>query len=213
LASGLSAKTIEFHLTDFLDQVDEMQVINQEPGEGSPREDWFSTHPFSPLRVKALVLFNESEFAVPSGAPAADLEAGVQELMGLMEPSYLEGRTDASEAMRRLLFAGAVLVGSANGAMVEEEVEVFEQFFGSGAVQEDWNIAAIEESLDDRIAQVREEASGSQCMQILRDLCLIARAEGHTTHEERAVLERIARGLGLGDDSVDRVFSTDLAPD
>lgn len=213
LASGLSGKTIEFHLADFLDQVDDMQVLDQKPGEGSPKEDWFSTHPFSPLRVKALVLFHDSEFARANGKPAQELEAGVRDLMGLMEPSYLEGRTNASEAMRRLLFAGAVLVGNADGPMVDEEVEVFERFFGGGTVQEDWNIEAIEASLDDRISQVHELASESQHMQILRDLSLVARAEGHTTRQERQVLERIARGLKLSASIVENTLSTDLAPD
>ena len=190
-----------------------MQVLDRKPGEGAPREDWFSTHPFSPLRVKALVLYHDSEFAKPAGTSAADLEAGVRELMGLMEPSYLEGRTKASEAMRRLLFAGAVLVGNADGAMAAEEVEVFERFFGSGAVQDDWNLEAIEASLEERMEQVRELASESQRMQLLRDLTLVARAEGYTTLQERGVLQRIARGLGLQPGVVEQILSADLEPD
>jgi len=31
------------------------------------------------------------------------LEIQVQSVMGIMEPSYLEGKTEAAEAMRRLL--------------------------------------------------------------------------------------------------------------
>jgi hypothetical protein len=34
LASGLSGSTIEFHLADFLNQADDMQVLDQEPGTG-----------------------------------------------------------------------------------------------------------------------------------------------------------------------------------
>jgi Zn-dependent protease with chaperone function/tellurite resistance protein len=213
LASGLSGKTIEFHLEDFLDQVDDMQVLDHEPGEGAPKEDWFSTHPFSPLRVKALALFDASEFARSGGTPAAELESGVQSLMGLMEPSYLEGRTQASEAMRRLLFAGALLVGNANGEMSADEVQMFEKFFGTGAFNDDFNLDALAESLNDRIEQVREQASPAQCAQVLRDLCLVARAEGHTTTEERGLVEQIARGLGLDGVFVDRMFCTELDPD
>ncbi|MDH3642464.1 MAG: M48 family metalloprotease [Gammaproteobacteria bacterium] len=213
LASGLSGKTIEFHLKDFLDQVDEMQVLDHEPGEGAPKEDWFATHPFSPLRVKALALFDESEFARDNGVPAAELESGVQSLMGLMEPSYLEGRTKSSEAMRRLLFAGALLVGNANGEMAAEEVEVFEKFFGSGAFNDDFDLQALEEGLDDRVEQVRTQASPAQRMQIMRDLCVVARAEGHTTREEREVLERVARGLGVSGEFVNQNFCSELDPD
>ena len=56
---------------------------------------------------------------------------------------------------RRLLFAGAVLVGNADGRMAAEEVEIFEQFFGSGAFSDDFDLEALEASLDERIGQVR----------------------------------------------------------
>ena len=48
LASGLTSKAIKFNMEDFLQQVDEMQLEDAEPGQGAPKEDWFSTHPFSP---------------------------------------------------------------------------------------------------------------------------------------------------------------------
>ena len=79
LASGLSTDVIEFSLPDFLQQVDEMQVDDAEPGPGPMREDWFSTHPFSPLRVKALELFFASELATGFLCPWA---------RGLSKPLY-----------------------------------------------------------------------------------------------------------------------------
>ena len=63
LASGLTGKTIQFSLEDFLAQVDEMQVLDAETASAvntAPKADWFSTHPFSPLRVKALQLYQRS---------------------------------------------------------------------------------------------------------------------------------------------------------
>ncbi|MCB1683798.1 MAG: M48 family metallopeptidase [Pseudomonadales bacterium] len=213
LASGLTGTTIDFHLDDFLAQVDEMQVIDQKPGEGAPKEDWFSTHPFSPLRVKALELFDQSEFARPGGVSAEDLEQAVQRVMGLMDPNYMQGRTKADEAMRRLLFAGAVLIGLADGQASEAEVEVFEKFFGRGSLKEGLDVATLEKSLPERMRQVRETASPSQAMQVLRDLCLLARAEGHTTSREREVLMRIADGLGLAEAIVDSTLCAEFEPD
>ena len=213
LASGLSGRTIEFNLEDFLDQVDEMQVISQSPGEGAPQEDWFSTHPFSPLRVKAVALFEASEFARSGGISAGDLEEAVQQVMGLMDPSYLEGRTRAAEAMRRLLFAGVLLIGNANGQMAPEEVALFERFFGSGSYRDGFDLSALEASLPERIRSVREQASAPQALQVLRDLCLVARAEGHTTVQEKAVMRRIAEGLGLAEAMVDRTLCTEYELD
>ncbi len=212
LASGLSDKLIEFSLEDFLQQVDEMQVVDAQPGQGAPKEDWFSTHPFSPLRVKALKFFEDSELA--NGTMGSeDLEVAVQGLMSLMEPSYLEGRTDTAEAMRRLLFAGSIAVADANGHISDEEIALFEKFFGEGSYVETLNVEKLRRDLPERIQAVLEQASEPQRMQVLRDLCIVAKAEGHTTDEERAVLDEVADGLGVSRVFVTQVVNNDLEPD
>ena len=52
LSSGLTSKIVQFSLDDFVAQVDDMVVGNEENGmrSKSSKADWFSTHPFSPLR-------------------------------------------------------------------------------------------------------------------------------------------------------------------
>lgn len=212
LASGLSGSTVQFHLDDFLAQVDAMQIEDAVPGQGAPKEDWFSTHPFSPLRVKALSLFYNSELA--GGTQSKDdLEVAVQGVMSLMEPSYLDGRTDTAENMRRLLFAGALVVANADGNISEEEVAIFEKFFGKGAFSDSLNLDALQSDLDDRITQVREMASTPQAMQVLRDLCLVARAEGRISQVETDVLNEIADGLGVAREFVCQSLDSELEPD
>ncbi|MCZ6458699.1 MAG: M48 family metallopeptidase [Gammaproteobacteria bacterium] len=212
LASGLSGSTVQFHLDDFLAQVDAMQIEDAVPGQGAPKEDWFSTHPFSPLRVKALSLFYDSELAGGTQSKA-DLEVAVQGVMSLMEPSYLDGRTDTAENMRRLLFAGALVVANADGNISEEEVAIFEKFFGKGAFSDSLNLDALQSDLDDRIVQVREMASTPQAMQVLRDLCLVARAEGRISQVETDVLNNIADGLGVAREFVCQSLDSELEPD
>jgi len=213
LASGLSGNIVRFSLEDFLAQVDEMQVEDAVPGQGAPREDWFSTHPFSPLRVKALKLFDESALAHDGGMEPDELEVAVQGLMSLMEPSYIEGRTPASEAMRRLLFAGAIALANADGMITKQEIEVFEKFMGERAFGEHLNIDKLIAELPSRIEQVREHASVPKRMQVLRDLCLFARAEGEPGRRERRVLEDIADGLGVERAFCTQVLSADCGPD
>jgi hypothetical protein len=142
LASGLSGNTIHFRLDDFLSQVDAMQVEDAQPGQNAPKEDWFSTHPFSPLRVKALQLFYRSELG-GGDMSKDDLEIEVQRVMSLMEPNYLDGRTDTAESMRRLLFAGSLVVANADGEISEAEIAVFEKFFGKGTFTEELDLAAL----------------------------------------------------------------------
>ena len=70
---------------------------------------------------KALKLFDESEHVQDGGMSAADLEIAVQSLMSLMEPSYIEGKTEAAKFMRRLLYAGAIAIADASDGIGPEE--------------------------------------------------------------------------------------------
>ena len=208
LASGLSGNYAQFSLADFMQQVDEMQLERAEPGQGAPTEDWFLTHPFSPLRVKALALFNESIMSKPGGNSVENLEQGVHALMSLMEPSYLEARTDAAEAMRRLLLAGAVAVITANNEVVPEEIAAFEKFFGTRAFSNKLDHTKLRGELPERIEQVRAQTSLPQRMQVLRDLITIARSDGPPTPPERKVLVEIAHGLGISTCFLDQSINT-----
>ena len=195
LASGLSGKLVQFNIEEFMQQVDEMQIEDAEPGQGAPAEDWFMTHPFSPLRVRALKLFDNSVLAVKGGKSVDELEAGVQVLMTMMEPSYLEGRTDTAENMRRLLFAGAIAVANANDTITELEIAVFEKFFGPRTFSTDLDIDQLIASLPARVSPVLSNTTLAQRMQIIRDLCTVARADKVVKPEEIKVIESIAAQL------------------
>jgi tellurite resistance protein len=213
LASGLSTDVIEFNLEDFLSQIREMQSESVPTNEQHLSEDWFSTHPFSPLRVQALKVFFDSEFAHSGGNSAETLELAVQNLMGLMEPSYLEGRTESAEAMRRLLFAAAITVAQANGAISEEEIRVFEEFFGAGAFTDSLDVARLEAELPQRIEQAQAKTSLPQRIQVLRDLCLIAKADGCTAGKQQRALESIAAQLEVESSFVAKCLEGCLDPD
>ena len=213
LASGLSGSYAKFSLTDFLQQVDEMQLERADPGQGAPTEDWFLTHPFSPLRVKALSLFDASVMARPGGTSVDTLELGVHALMSLMEPSYLEARTDVAEAMRRLLLAGAIAVVTANAEVVPAEIAAFEKFFGVRTFNARLDHSKIRNELPERIEQAREQTSLPQRMQVLRDLIAIARSDGAPPEAERKVLIEIAHGLGISTCFIDQSLTAETELD
>ena len=213
LASGLSGSYAKFSLTDFLQQVDEMQLERADPGQGAPTEDWFLTHPFSPLRVKALSLFDASVMARPGGTSVDTLELGVHALMSLMEPSYLEARTDVAEAMRRLLLAGAIAVVTANAEVVPAEIAAFEKFFGVRTFNARLDHSKIRNELPERIEQAREQTSLPQRMQVLRDLIAIARSDGAPPEAERKVLIEIAHGLGISTCFIDQSLNAETELD
>lgn len=209
LASGLTGSFADFTVDDFLTQVDEMQSEDDQPGQGAPTSDWFLTHPFSPLRVKALSSFHGSEFITPGGMTNHQLDSQVEALMSFMEPSYLEGKTDTAETMRRLLFAAAIAVADASNGISDAEKAVFDEFFGHSAFSDKLDVNKIKSELDSRITQALEVTSVPQRMQVLRDLCSVSQADGHTTDEECAVLRHIAKSLDVPVFFIDSTLSCD----
>lgn len=208
LSSGLTSKVIEFSLDDFVAQVDDMSVGAQEPGQGAPQSDWFSTHPFSPLRVKALKLFEQSELYGGLDSKV-NLELGVQSILSLMEPSYLEAKTDTAEAMRRLLFAGLIAVADAEEGISAEELNTFAKFFGEYAFTDKLDVSRIKQTIARRMREVAQKASPTQCMHVLHDLCLMAQADGGILPRERLVLEEVANGLNVPSAFICQVVNND----
>jgi tellurite resistance protein len=213
LTSGLSDEVISFDLDEFLEQLDDMQAVDAEPGQGAPTADWFSTHPFSPLRVRALKLFHQSEFATDGKMPAAELEVGVQRLLALMEPNYLEGKTDTAETMRRLFFAAALVIANASDGISEEEIQVFEQFVGEGSYTGKVDLEQLENELPERVQKTVEVTSPTQRMRVLQDLAFVSRADGHPDAAERAVMLRLARDLEVHDLFVDQCLACSMELD
>ena len=213
LSSGLTGSVVDFRLDDFLAQVDEMQIESDEPGQGASQEDWFSTHPFSPLRVKALRFFHHSEFVVPHGNTVDYLEAEVQTLLALMEPSYLEEQSETAEAMRRLLFAGTIAIADAANGISENEIEIFEQFFGQGAFSERLNIEKIKGGIDSRIEAVCDKTPHSRRIQLIRDLCVVAQADGFVHEDQRALLNDIAQKLDVQESIIEQTLSSTVELD
>lgn len=195
LASGLTGSLDHVGIDDFVSQVDDLQIETQEPGVGASEADWFSTHPFSPLRLKALNLFLESEFVKDGGFEAHVLEARVQTLMALMEPSYLEEKSESAETARRLLLAGAIAVADVVGGVSDPEIAIFEKFFGEDSFNEKLDVGAIKASLDDRIAAANGVLPHARRIQVVRDLCVVARADDHVSPEECQLIERLSSAL------------------
>ena len=115
--------------------------------------------------------------------------------------------------MLRLLLSGDIAVANADGNISESEKAVFEKFFGDGSFKDDLNIALITSELENRIRQAVEKTSVPHRMQVLRDLCLVARSEDEIGNPERQELKRIARQLDIRGRFVDQCLEGALDPD
>jgi hypothetical protein len=199
LASGLRGGRIAIRIDKFISQIGDLrtEAEREAKADARARADWFSTHPFSPLRLRAAELFATSAIMAPGGAAIDQLETEVHELMSLMDPGYLQETSEAAEAMRRLLFSGAVMVATTHAAPNKKTLEEMERLFGAGTVPAQPNRAAIAQDLSRRIARVNEIVPAIRRSQIVRDLCVIARADGHADEAEQREIREIARAIGV----------------
>jgi hypothetical protein len=200
LASGLRGDRIKVRIDQFLTQAGDLrrEAERLATADDEPRSDVFATHPFSPLRLKAAQLFATSDFLQPGGVPRLDLEMQVQELMTLMDPNYLRDTSDVAEAMRRLLFAGGV-AAAASGAVTEESLKALERLLGVGSIPANLKPDAIRADLPARIDMVNRIVPPLRRAQVIRDLCVIACADGRTDEAKLTVIREIARAVGVDD--------------
>ena len=129
--------------------------------------------------------------------------------MGIMEPDYLEGRTEVAKIMRPLFIAGAMAVANARDGIGEREKTVLKEFMGESFSLDVLNIEKLIDALPKRIELVKKHASITQRMQVIRDLSVVARAEGEVTDSELLVLYSIADGLEIPRSVVTNVLSSD----
>lgn len=213
LASGLTSNLIEIRIDEFAAQADEM-AMDEEPSEDdSHQEDWFMTHPFTPLRVKALQKFVQSDLYSKGGTDRATLESECHRLMAMMAPGYLEEDSEVAEMMRRVLFAAGCVLMQVDGEITDDEIRAFDSLFGEGTFGDHLDVEKLHERLAARIEDANRVVPHARRIQIIRDLCLIAIADGKVSDEEREFIHRVGRDLHLSPTVVDHCFIRDVELD
>lgn len=208
IASGMSSDRITFDIDAYLEQIGdiEAEAAELQSAKAQLSPDWFASHPFSPLRVRAVQLCAGSKLCTPNGISADELEDDVQRLMSIMDPSYLHDRSESGEAMRRLLFAGGVLVAAASDGISDAERRALETFFGEGMLPPRLNPEALEQDLEHRIEFVNDKVPPLKRAQVVRDLCVIALADGHADAAELVIIRNIARRIEVDSSVVDKTI-------
>ena len=205
LSSGLRMVPTEERIQAFVEQADELfrEVTAASSVESTSHGDWLSSHPFSPIRLRSALAFEQSVAFHKDGMSWEELELGVQDLLGMMEANYLEEDSDEAEAMRRLLFAaGVVLASLSDDGIVDEEVEALKDLLGAGSVPVKLNPDLLAEHLDERVETVVAKVRRARRAQLLRDLVVIARADGRVDPPERDFMMEMATRLGVSSEVV-----------
>ena len=205
LASGVSSKWLTIELDDFVAQADELEKWDRDAEERN-QQDWFMTHPFSPLRVKALQLFQKHR----NDTTPDQLEAEVSDVLGVMAPSYLEKTDQTSLKLRQLLFAAGIATMCATGYISDAEIAAFERLLGDDSYSKHLDPEKIMATVPERLAAVRAEASTAQLVQLMRDLTLVAWADSQLDPAQAEYLRQIGEQLGLESALVETCMYRDL---
>lgn len=213
LSSGLSGSPTEEQVRAYLAQAQELYAEAERVEAPGVHRDWLSTHPFSPVRLSAAQAFTDSAVMNQGGMPLDQLERAVHGFMALMEASYLEEDSAEAEAMRRVLFAGGVMVAAADGELEQAELDVLIEQLGHGRVPANINVEALREHLASRVTRCNEVVRPSRRAQLLRDLALIARADGRVDTAERTFMLELSQQLGVDGDVVTHALTAPLELD
>jgi len=218
LSSGITSSSFQFSVKDYLAQLEDLrhEVAQQE----TDPQDWFRTHPFNPMRLKALEVFTRgrpyfSLIGQSGGELTAEQVADeVAEMMSLMEPTYLQDATDTGRKARSYLLAAGFLVAAANGVVEQSEVNALVQIVGQQVSPEE-----IRQTFSRSVPEVRDEVgvlakdlsallTGVQKLQLIRDMVVISYADGSVDQHEVDCLVWICNGLGVDPRFIQQVLDS-----
>lgn len=217
LSSGITAGAIDFKLKEYIKQFVDLEKV-LEDSEVDP-EDWYSTHPFSPLRIKALEVFKDSEtyhtLIGKEGGTISEvaMEETIAKMMSLMEPIYLSGNTKHGDKIQKFIFWAGYLIAIADGEVYESEIEALSSIVDSDIFSElaqelegkdEDSVAGI---VADMARDINALLSPMQKLNILRDLSIISAADGDIDLTEVGMLYGVAMLLSINTDFIDRVIS------
>jgi Zn-dependent protease with chaperone function/uncharacterized tellurite resistance protein B-like protein len=223
LSSGLGGGPVRIDLEAYQAQVlslasaPEARPPDAQPVDGDATLDCFATHPFSPLRVRAMAAFARSEaYARLSGRGAGELsdeqvETLVEGELAIMEPSYLEETTAHSRLLRRLLYSAGLVVAAASGGISTVERDALRALLGSDETMT-IDVERAKAELPGRIAEARKEIDLARRAQLVQHVTIIAAADGIVDEPELDEMHRLAAALGVDGRVVEETLAGSASP-
>ena len=213
IASGLGSNVVTPDLTAFMAQLDALHAAPAACADERDEEgvlDCFDTHPYSPLRVRALLAFGRKQ---AGEIDSDELERIVEGDLAVMEPTYLEDKTEETSAlMRRVLFCAGVCVAAANGEIDATELRALRALLGAKNVDIPDDLTRIKQELADKLVEARDKVSFAGRAQLVQHATIVAAADGLVEPRELTVLFDLAEGLGVDPVVIDHTLAGAAAP-
>ena len=221
IASGLGTDVIKPDLHAFASQIDALHAAPAALADERDEErvlDCFDTHPYSPLRVRALLAFGRSQpfqratGKASDGIDAEELERLVEHDLSVMEPSYLEDRGELPELMRRVLYCAGVAVAAANGDIAATELRALRALLGAKNVDIPEELDAVKKELGEKLVEAKDKIPFAGRAQIVQHATIVAAADGIVEQSELDELTKIAQALGVDPQVIDHTLAGAAAP-
>lgn len=220
LSSGMSKGFSDVQISSYLDQYRELRAeLHSE--QASP-EDWYSSHPFSPLRLKALELFTMSDAFASSSSrsesriSSEEMEREIHSFMSLIEPAQLADATDGFETFREFAFISGFLVAASNGVLERNELLALSQLVGRPLQEQEIEVLVHTDipTLVKRITDMAKEINFSQPamrrLSLMRDLIVVSGADGTIEASEIQALYFLCDVMQIRRDFVDDTLNSAL---
>lgn len=221
LASGLSAAAVRPDLEEYAKQVESLASAPQaraEPHDDDDTLDCFSTHPYSPVRVRALLAFAHGARyqgligASGGGLSDDEVDAVIDRDLALMEPTYLHEKSTRADQMRRLLYSAGLCVAAAEGGVVDAEAHSLAALLGADYPVRPGDVDNARKDLPGRLAEVARDCSFAERCQLIQHLTIVAAADGVVSNAEAAEMYRIADALQVPPQVVAQTLAGAAAP-
>lgn len=202
LSSGLSEQLVDFDLQGYVSQVTDLEEVSRTV---RVMEDFYSTHPFNPIRIVAISRFWEShtltEFLGHSPAEHTDesVDARIYELLQFMDP-------DAAMIRNRRVIAclvwGGFWVAASDGRIDQAEMDALSKTVKPQIANE--VVTAIRKAAEPlKLIQERFHRAAESCRQlppaqrhaIIQQLIAVAKANLDVANEEKRTLQQICTAL------------------
>ncbi len=200
--SGLADQELAIGPDDFTEQWDHLMAEVVESGD---EDHWQMTHPFPPLRMKAMMLYWNSDSPLihrdqqpEMSVASADKE--IRHLLATMDPLSRERRDMADPILADFLLWGGLYIACANGKILKSEIRQLKQIAAERKVKE-----AIEEGGVSKAERRHERLKAIEINRILQGMLQIAYADGEIDEMECVAFRELAEGLGIAESASELV--------
>ncbi|MCL4741181.1 MAG: M48 family metallopeptidase [Phycisphaerales bacterium] len=178
---------------------------------------WAATHPFVPLRARALLHYWESDQAggliESCGGTRAleDVDRSVSAMLAMMDPLAEERRGLSDPVLEPFVLWGGLAVALADGTVHRRELENLRSVVDEGALRGALADRPTVESCCERFAEARARRarplSALDLTRVFAALSAVAGADGMVAAEETGVIERLASACGVSGAFVERALA------